>query len=63
MDSTIIIQTPRLRDYINLMRANLAQDLEIDIDQISIKAKSSEGVGIVGRGEAAIAEAVVLLIR
>lgn len=61
IDSTIIIQAPRLRDHIDNMRTNIASDLNIDIDQINIKAKTSEGVGIVGRQEAVIAEAVVLL--
>jgi 2C-methyl-D-erythritol 2,4-cyclodiphosphate synthase len=37
--------------------------LDLRIDQISIKAKTSEKIGVVGRGEAAIAEAVVLLIK
>ncbi len=63
IDSTIIIEQPKLRDYIEQMRQNLADDLGIDLDQINIKAKTSEKIGIVGRGEAAIAEAVVLLIR
>lgn len=63
IDSTIIIEQPKLSNYIEKMRQNLAEDLNIDLDQINIKAKTSEKVGIVGRGEAAIAEAVVLLIR
>ncbi|MCC2644877.1 MAG: 2-C-methyl-D-erythritol 2,4-cyclodiphosphate synthase [Burkholderiales bacterium] len=63
IDSTIILEEPKLSGYIEQMRQNLAQDLDIDLDQINIKAKTSEKVGIVGRGEAAIAEAVVLLIR
>ncbi|RTK93976.1 MAG: 2-C-methyl-D-erythritol 2,4-cyclodiphosphate synthase [Neisseriaceae bacterium] len=63
IDSTIIIERPKLRDYIDTMRENIAQILGIDISQINIKAKTSEKVGIVGRGEAAIAEAVVLLIK
>ena len=63
IDSTIILEQPKLRDYIDLMRASLAKVLDLRIDQISIKAKTSEKVGIVGRGEAAIAEAVVLLIK
>jgi 2-C-methyl-D-erythritol 2,4-cyclodiphosphate synthase len=63
IDSTIILEQPKLAGYIEHMRQNLADDLEIDLDQINIKAKTSEKIGIVGRGEAAIAEAVVLLIR
>jgi 2-C-methyl-D-erythritol 2,4-cyclodiphosphate synthase len=63
IDSTIIIEEPKLASYILQMRKNLAQDLDIDMDQINIKAKTSEKIGIVGTGEAAIAQAVVLLIR
>jgi 2-C-methyl-D-erythritol 2,4-cyclodiphosphate synthase len=63
IDSTIIIEQPKLRDYIDEMRRSIANVLNIELDQISIKAKTSEKIGIVGRGEAAIAEAVVLLIK
>jgi 2-C-methyl-D-erythritol 2,4-cyclodiphosphate synthase len=63
IDSTIILEQPKLSPYIEQMRQNLASDLGLDLDQISIKAKTSEQVGIVGRGEAAIAQAIVLLIR
>lgn len=62
LDTTIIIQKPKLRDYIDTMRTVIAEILELQLEQVSIKAKTSEGVGIVGRGEAAIAEAIVLLI-
>ena len=63
LDATIIIEAPKLRDYIDAMRTNLASDLNIDLDQVNIKAKTSEGVGIIGRKEAVVAETVVLLIR
>ena len=63
IDSTIIFEQPKLRDHIDEMRAIIAKLLDLRIDQISIKAKTSEKVGIVGRGEAVIAEAVVLLIK
>ena len=63
IDATIIIEEPKLRGYIALMRKNIADDLEIQLDQVNIKAKTSERIGIVGRGEAAIAEAVVLLMK
>lgn len=61
IDSTIIIEKPRLRDYIDKMRENIASDLNIYISQVNVKAKTSEGVGIVGRKEAVVAEASVLL--
>lgn len=61
LDSTISLEKPRLRDFIDLIRAKLARQLAVDVDQISIKAKTSEGIGPVGRGEAIRAEAVILL--
>lgn len=63
IDSTIILETPKLRNYIDTMRANLAEDLGVDIGAVNVKAKTSEGVGIVGKQEAVIAHAVVLLQR
>ncbi len=63
IDSTIIIEKPKLRDYIDTMREVIAKLLNLRLDQVNIKAKTSEKVGIVGRGEAAIAEAIVLLVK
>lgn len=63
IDSTIIIEKPKLQNYIPMMRKTIAELLSIEYDEINIKAKTSEQVGIVGRGEAAIAEAIVLLIK
>ena len=63
LDATIIIQAPVLRGFIDSMRVNIAADIGVAIDQVNIKAKTSESIGIVGRGEAVIAEAVVLLIK
>ncbi len=63
LDTTIIAESPKLRPYIDEMRANIASDLNLQLDQVSIKAKTSEKVGVVGREEAIVAEAVVLLIK
>lgn len=63
IDSTIIIEKPKLRDYIDTMREVIAKLLNLRLDQVNIKAKTSEKIGIVGRGEAAIAEAIVLLVK
>lgn len=63
LDSTVIIEAPKLRPYIDTMRAEIAKVLQIPVDNVSIKAKTSEKVGIVGRGEAVIAEAMVLLTK
>ena len=61
IDSNIILERPRLRDYINTMRGKLADTLGIDIGYVSVKAKTGEGLGPVGRGEAVVTQAVVLL--
>jgi 2-C-methyl-D-erythritol 2,4-cyclodiphosphate synthase len=61
VDSVINLETPKLRPYINAMRENLARALEIEIDSVSVKAKTGEMVDAVGRSKAVRAEAVVLL--
>ncbi|MBX9597429.1 MAG: 2-C-methyl-D-erythritol 2,4-cyclodiphosphate synthase [Burkholderiales bacterium] len=63
IDSTIIIEKPKLRDHIDMMREIIAKLLNLRLDQVNIKAKTSEKIGIVGRGEAAIAEAIILLVK
>lgn len=60
LDATIVCQTPKLRPYIDLMRANLATDLAADITNISVKATTEEGLGVSGSGGIA-AHCVVLL--
>ncbi len=61
IDSTIDLEVPKLRPYIDAMRANLAAALEINIDQVSVKAKTGERVDAVGERRAVRAQAVVLL--
>ncbi len=61
LDSTINLEKPKLRPFIEKMRENLAKALEIEIDCVSVKAKTGEKVDAVGRQEAVKAEAVVLL--
>ena len=61
VDATIIAQSPRMAPHIASMRANLASDLGIAIEAMSVKAKTTEKLGFVGRGEGIAAEAVVLL--
>jgi len=60
-DATVILERPKLRDQISAMRENLAKTLSIDIDRVSVKAKTGEGLDAVGRGESVIVQAVVLL--
>jgi 2-C-methyl-D-erythritol 2,4-cyclodiphosphate synthase len=61
VDATIIAQAPRMAPHIPAMRAHIAADLGVDPERVNIKAKTTEKLGFVGRGEGIAAEAVVLL--
>lgn len=61
IDATVIAQRPKLRDYINDMRGNIAEDLGLDISQVSVKATTEEGLGFTGAGEGIAAQAACLL--
>ncbi len=61
LDVTIVMQRPKLRPYIDLMRKNIADDLETSIENISVKATTSERLGFVGKEEGVEAFATVLL--
>lgn len=61
IDSTVIAQSPRLRPWIDAMRAALAAAAGVDVAQVSIKAKTAEGLGPVGERLAIEARAIVLL--
>jgi 2-C-methyl-D-erythritol 2,4-cyclodiphosphate synthase len=63
LDSTVCAQQPKLRPFIDAMRANLAADLETEIANISVKATTEEGLGISGSESGMSATAVVLLTR
>ena len=62
IDSTILCQRPKLKDYIVSMRGTIAEALGIDISQVSVKATTEEGLGFTGSGEGIAAHAVCLLI-
>lgn len=62
-DITIAAQAPKLAPYIVTMRRNTANALSVDIEQISVKATTTEKLGFVGRKEGIDAHAVVLLIK
>ena len=63
LDATVLAEAPRLASHIPAMRRELAGIFEVEIGRISIKAKTGERVGVIGRGEAMAAQAVVLLVR
>lgn len=63
IDAVIDLELPKLRPHIDAMRANLAAALEIDVDQVSVKAKTGEKVDAVGERLAVRAQAVVLIIK
>ena len=62
-DVTVICQRPKLAGYIDEMRDNIAEALDVDVDRISIKATTTEKLGFTGRGEGIAAEAVCILNR
>lgn len=62
IDATIIAQRPKMAPHIPAMRANVAEVLHIDEDQINIKATTEEGLGFTGTGEGISSQAICLLI-
>lgn len=63
VDATIIAQAPKLAPYREEMRENLARVMEVDIDQVSVKATTEEHLGFTGSGEGIAAHAIVLIER
>jgi 2-C-methyl-D-erythritol 2,4-cyclodiphosphate synthase len=61
VDSTVSLERPKLRPYIEQMRENLSIALEVETNCVSIKAKTGEGLDAVGTGGAIRADVVVLL--
>ena len=62
-DVTVVCERPKVAPHAAAMRANLAEDLGVDVDAISVKATTSEKLGFTGRGEGLAAMAVALLVR
>ncbi|MFU2059534.1 2-C-methyl-D-erythritol 2,4-cyclodiphosphate synthase [Avibacterium volantium] len=63
VDITIIAQAPKMRPHIDAMRAAIAQVLACNLEQVNVKATTSEKLGFTGRGEGIACEAVALLIK
>jgi 2-C-methyl-D-erythritol 4-phosphate cytidylyltransferase/2-C-methyl-D-erythritol 2,4-cyclodiphosphate synthase len=63
VDATVVLERPKIADYIDAMRAAVAGVLGIDPARVGIKGKTNEGLDAVGRGEAIAAHAVALLRR
>jgi 2-C-methyl-D-erythritol 2,4-cyclodiphosphate synthase len=61
IDSTVMAERPKLKPHVQAIRETLAAVLRIDIAQVSVKAKTNEGLEAVGRNEAMAANAVVLI--
>jgi len=61
LDATIVAEEPRLAPHTGAMREALARCLGVGLDVVSVKAKSADGLGALGRGEGIAAQACVLL--
>ncbi len=61
-DMTVIAQAPKMSPHVDQMRNNLAEDMGCEIDQVNVKATTTEKLGFEGRKEGITCQAVVLLI-
>ena len=63
VDTTVILEKPKLKDYRQPIRESMAAILKLDVDSVSVKFKTAERVGPVGEGKSAEAQAIVLVAR
>ncbi|MEX0779583.1 MAG: 2-C-methyl-D-erythritol 2,4-cyclodiphosphate synthase [Balneolales bacterium] len=61
IDATIVAQEPKLIEYIPEMKSNIAEDLDLRVDEVNIKATTGEQIGAMGRSEGISATAITLL--
>jgi len=61
IDSVVMLEKPKIKDYIESMQLTLAKVLEIDSDLVSVKATTTEGMSFVGKEKGVAAQAVVLI--
>jgi 2-C-methyl-D-erythritol 2,4-cyclodiphosphate synthase len=58
VDATVLLERPKLRPHVDAMRTNIGRALSLDRDRVSVKATTTEGLGLVGREEGVAAQAV-----
>ena len=63
IDATIIAQKPKMAPHINDMRKNISEALNINIDQINVKATTEEGLGFTGEGKGISSQSICLLTK
>jgi len=63
IDSTVVLEEPKLREYIDDMSENIADVLNISVEMVNIKATTNEGMGFIGRGEGIAAFTVVTVSK
>jgi 2-C-methyl-D-erythritol 2,4-cyclodiphosphate synthase len=61
VDTTVVMERPRLAPHRDAIRATLAEGLAVDVSRINVKASTGEGLGFIGRGEGVAALAVATL--
>ena len=61
VDATVVAQRPKLAPYTQAMRTHIAEHLQVDISQVSIKATTTDGMGFVGRREGIACHTVALI--
>jgi 2-C-methyl-D-erythritol 2,4-cyclodiphosphate synthase len=63
IDITIITETPKILSYVFLMRSNIASDLNIKIEKVSVKSTSSKMIGCIGRKEGIACQSIVMIVK